>query len=144
MRKKVTEKYTQSPEKDQKKEKAKKEEEEEEEPKSKGKKEERKEIKRPERPEPILVHPPQPARPDKLLFPEMEQKSDYNFPPFTLLDPGAPSEQIDKNELYEKKMRIEEKLKEFRVEGEVKEYHPGPGGRNRGASSGCGAGPHWV
>jgi len=125
MRKKVAEKYTQSPEKDMNKEKGKKREEEEE-PKPKEKKEERKEIKRAERPVPILVHPPQPARPDKLLFPELEQKSDYNFPPFTLLDPGAPSEQIDKNELYEKKMRIEEKLKEFRVEGEVKEYHPGP------------------
>jgi S-DNA-T family DNA segregation ATPase FtsK/SpoIIIE len=56
----------------------------------------------------------------------MEQRGGYNFPPFTLLDPGAPSEQVDKNELYEKKMRIEEKLREFRVEGEVKEYHPGP------------------
>jgi S-DNA-T family DNA segregation ATPase FtsK/SpoIIIE len=42
------------------------------------------------------------------------------------LDPGKPSEQIDKAELYEKKQRIEEKLREFRVEGEVKEYHPGP------------------
>jgi S-DNA-T family DNA segregation ATPase FtsK/SpoIIIE len=125
MRKKVIEKYTQSPEKGQKREEAKNKEEEEEEPKGK-KKEERKELKRAERPEPILIHPPQPVRPDKLLFPEMAQKSDYNFPPFTLLDPGAPSEQIDKNELYEKKMRIEEKLKEFRVEGEVKEYHPGP------------------
>ena len=123
MRKKVVEKYTQAPEKELKREKAG---EEEEEPKPKQKREERRELKRAERPEPILVHPPQPGRPDKLLFPEMEQKSDYNFPPFTLLDPGAPSEQIDKNELYEKKMRIEEKLKEFRVEGEVKEYHPGP------------------
>jgi S-DNA-T family DNA segregation ATPase FtsK/SpoIIIE len=125
MRKKVVEKYTQAPEKDLKKERA-GEEEAEEEPRPKEKKEERKEPKRAERPEPILIHPPQPARADKLLFPEMAQKSDYNFPPFTLLDPGAPSEQIDKNELYEKKMRIEEKLKEFRVEGEVKEYHPGP------------------
>jgi S-DNA-T family DNA segregation ATPase FtsK/SpoIIIE len=125
MRKKVLEKYTQPPEKGQKEEKA-KEEAEEEEPKPKGKKEERKDLRRAERPEPILVHPPQPPRPDKLLFPEMEKKGDYNFPPFTLLDPGAPSEQIDRNELYEKKMRIEEKLKEFRVEGEVKEYHPGP------------------
>jgi len=126
MRKKVTEKYTQPLEKDLKKERDKKREEEEEEPKPKEKKEERKEIKRAERPEPILISPLESARPDKLLFPEMAQKSDYNFPPFTLLDPGAPSEQIDKNELYEKKMRIEEKLKEFRVEGEVKEYHPGP------------------
>jgi S-DNA-T family DNA segregation ATPase FtsK/SpoIIIE len=121
MRKKVSDKYTQPLDKGRKTEEKK-----EEEPKPKEKKEEKKEIKRAERPEPLLVHPPQPARPDKLLFPEMGQKGDYNFPPFTLLDPGAPSEQIDKNELYEKKMRIEEKLKEFRVEGEVKEYHPGP------------------
>jgi len=126
MRQKVVEKYTQAPEKDPKKEKAGEEKETKEEPKPKEKKEERKELKRAEKPEPILIHPPLPGRPDKLLFPEMEQKSDYHFPPFTLLDPGAPSEQIDKNELYEKKMRIEEKLKEFRVEGEVKEYHPGP------------------
>jgi DNA segregation ATPase FtsK/SpoIIIE, S-DNA-T family len=121
MRRKVTDKYTQPLDKG-----GKTEEKKEEEPKPKEKKEEKKEIKRAERPEPLLIHPPQPARPDKLLFPEMGQKSDYNFPPFTLLDLGAPSEQIDKNELYEKKMRIEEKLKEFRVEGEVKEYHPGP------------------
>jgi S-DNA-T family DNA segregation ATPase FtsK/SpoIIIE len=121
MRKKVSDKYTQPLDKGRKTEEKK-----EEEPKPKEKKEEKKEIKRAERPEPLLVHPPQPARPDKLLFPEMGQKGDYNFPPFTLLDLGAPSEQIDKNELYEKKMRIEEKLKEFRVEGEVKEYHPGP------------------
>ena len=126
MRKKVVDKYTQPAENDHKKGKPKREGEQEEEPKPKEKKEERKELKRAERPEPILIHPPQPPRPDKLLFPEMGQKSDYNFPPFTLLDPGAPSEQIDKNELYEKRMRIEEKLKEFRVEGEVKEYHPGP------------------
>jgi DNA segregation ATPase FtsK/SpoIIIE, S-DNA-T family len=126
MRKKVVDKYTQPAENDLKKEKPKKEKEPAEEPKPKEKKEEKRELKRGEKPEPILIHPPLPPRPDKLLFPEMEQKSDYNFPPFTLLDPGAPSEQIDKNELYEKKMRIEEKLKEFRVEGEVKEYHPGP------------------
>jgi len=60
------------------------------------------------------------------LFPEIEKKGDYNFPPFHLLDRGKESEQIDKNELYEKKHAIEEKLREFRIEGEVKEYHPGP------------------
>ncbi len=121
MRKKVIEKYSSAPEKTQKKE-----EEEEEEEKAKEKKPEKKELKKGERPEAILIHPPALQPPEKLLFPEMEQKGDYAFPPLTLLDPGAPSEQIDKNELYEKKMRIEEKLKEFRVEGEVKEYHPGP------------------
>jgi S-DNA-T family DNA segregation ATPase FtsK/SpoIIIE len=43
-----------------------------------------------------------------------------------LLDPGKPSEKIDRNELFEKKRRIEEKLREFKVSGEVREYHPGP------------------
>ncbi|MFZ2054907.1 MAG: DNA translocase FtsK 4TM domain-containing protein [Candidatus Aminicenantales bacterium] len=127
MRRKVADKYIQSPEKEQKREKDRKElEAKETEARLKGKREEKKELKKGVRPEPILIHPPQPAQPEKLLFPEMEKKGDYHFPPFTLLDAGAPSEQIDKNELYEKKMRIEEKLKEFRVEGEVKEYHPGP------------------
>ncbi len=60
---------------------------------------------------------------EPLLFPMSE---DYNFPPLHLLDPGKPAEKIDKNELLEKKQRIEEKLREFKVEGEVKEYHPGP------------------
>jgi DNA segregation ATPase FtsK/SpoIIIE, S-DNA-T family len=130
MRKKVVEKYTQAPENAQagdrresgKKNKDEKTEEEGEE-KPKPKREEKKEIKRAE---PVIVHPPAPPRPDKLLFPEMEQKGDYKFPPFTLLDAGAPAEQIDKAELYEKKTSIEEKLREFRVDGEVKEYHPGP------------------
>ena len=73
------------------------------------------------------IHPPPPSPPkDRPLFPEMEKKGDYNFPPFNLLDPGKESEQIDKNELYEKKQVIEAKLREFRIEGEVKEYHPGP------------------
>ncbi|MGA2588087.1 MAG: DNA translocase FtsK [Candidatus Aminicenantales bacterium] len=70
---------------------------------------------------PEIKHP----RPDEepLLFPVSE---DYDFPPINLLDPGKPSEKIDKNELLEKKRLIEEKLREFKVEGEVKEYHPGP------------------
>ncbi|MGB7296989.1 MAG: DNA translocase FtsK 4TM domain-containing protein [Candidatus Aminicenantales bacterium] len=127
MRQKVVDKYTQPPETEKKKEKMRKEPEREgAEEESKGKKEEKKELKKGVKPEPILVHPPPPDQPEKFLFPEMEKKGDYHFPPFTLLDPGAPSEQIDKSELYEKKMRIEEKLKEFRVEGEVREYHPGP------------------
>jgi S-DNA-T family DNA segregation ATPase FtsK/SpoIIIE len=125
MRKKVVEKYTQTPEKAPAKEKGdkKKPGKEEKEEDEKPKREEKKEIKRAE---PVIVHPPAPPRPEKLLFPEMEQKGDYKFPPFTLLDAGAPAEQIDKSELYEKKTSIEEKLREFRVEGEVKEYHPGP------------------
>ena len=67
---------------------------------------------------------PPPA--EKLLFPDLGRKGDYNFPPFSLLEPGKPSEKIDKAELIEKKRRIEDKLKEFNVAGEVREYHPGP------------------
>ena len=73
------------------------------------------------------IKPPPPSPPkERSLFPEMEKKGDYHFPPFSLLDPGKESEQIDKNELYGKKQAIEQKLREFRIEGEVKEYHPGP------------------
>jgi S-DNA-T family DNA segregation ATPase FtsK/SpoIIIE len=60
------------------------------------------------------------------LFPEYEGRPVYDPPPLTLLDPGSPADEIDKNELLEKKRLIEEKLREFDVEGEVKEYHPGP------------------
>jgi S-DNA-T family DNA segregation ATPase FtsK/SpoIIIE len=107
MRKKVIEKYSQQ---------------------EKGEKEkpDLKEIKKEPTPEAVPVKPPASLSPEKYLFPEMEKRGDYNFPPLSLLDPGKASEKIDKNELYEKKERIEEKLAEFRVEGEVREYHPGP------------------
>jgi len=63
---------------------------------------------------------------EEFLFPEMKNKGDYRFPPLSLLDPGKEADKIDKNELYEKKQIIEDKLSQFRVIGEVKEYHPGP------------------
>lgn len=90
------------------------------------KKEREKKAKKEAKPKPLLVKPEKPPSEEKLLFPELERKGDYHFPPFNLLDPGKALEKIDKNELYEKKQRIEEKLREFRVEGEVREYHPGP------------------
>ena len=74
----------------------------------------------------VLSKPKKPAEPEEYLFPEMQKAGDYTFPPFNLLEPGKAVEKIDKNELFEKKQLIEEKLLEFRVEGEVKEYHPGP------------------
>ena len=96
------------------------------------KKEEERERKRREKEEkkrakmlaPALAPPK--AAAENLLFPDLGKKGDYSYPPFSLLDPGKPSEKIDKNELYEKKRRIEDKLKEFNVAGEVREYHPGP------------------
>jgi len=111
MKRKVIEKYA-APKPENKQEAEKK---------SKEKEKKKKEKKTP------AVHLPSPSPPmERPLFPEMEKKGDYNFPPFNLLDHGKESEQIDKNELYEKKQAIEQKLREFRIEGEVKEYHPGP------------------
>jgi len=107
MRKKVIEKYAQQE-------------------KIEREKPELKESKKEPIPEPVPAKPPTPPSPEKYLFPEMEKRGEYNFPPLSLLDPAKASEKIDKNELYEKKERIEEKLAEFRVEGEVREYHPGP------------------
>ena len=67
-----------------------------------------------------------PKKTEKLLFPELGKKGAYHFPPYNLLEPGKEAEKLDKDELFHKKQAIEEKLLEFRVEGEVKEYHPGP------------------
>ncbi|MBN1939000.1 MAG: DNA translocase FtsK 4TM domain-containing protein [Candidatus Aminicenantes bacterium] len=72
--------------------------------------------------------PPLPAaaKPEQFAFPQFDDRPAYTMPPLTLLDPGTPVEQIDKSELQEKRRLIEEKLAEFKVEGEVREYHPGP------------------
>jgi DNA segregation ATPase FtsK/SpoIIIE, S-DNA-T family len=69
-----------------------------------------------------------PAKPaeDNMLFPDLGKRGDYHFPPFSLLDLGKPAEKVDTRELSDKKQRIEEKLGEFGVAGEVREYHPGP------------------
>jgi DNA segregation ATPase FtsK/SpoIIIE, S-DNA-T family len=96
-------------------------------------KRDRRELKRVEREKskeliskPVKPVQPELPKPEQFVLPEFETLSGYHVPPLTLLDPGKPVEKIDKNELFEKKTRIEEKLREFRVEGEVKEYHPGP------------------
>jgi S-DNA-T family DNA segregation ATPase FtsK/SpoIIIE len=75
---------------------------------------------------PLAPKPVAPPPPQKLLFPDLGKKGEYQFPAFNLLDPGKPAEKIDKDELFDKKQRIEQKLKEFGIEGEVREYHPGP------------------
>ncbi|UCC38931.1 MAG: DNA translocase FtsK [Candidatus Aminicenantes bacterium] len=112
MRKKIVEKYSPLGKKAKPKKKVEKEAK-----KKKAKKEPKQEI---------ALTKPEPPVPEKLLFPEMEKRGGYQFPPFNLLDPGKVYEKINKNELYEKKQKIEEKLREFRVDGEVREYHPGP------------------
>jgi len=75
---------------------------------------------------PLIIRKTKLLEPEQLKLPDMDKKTGYQFPPLTLLDPGRPSEKIDKDELMDKKRRIEEKLREFRVDGEVRECHPGP------------------
>jgi S-DNA-T family DNA segregation ATPase FtsK/SpoIIIE len=75
-------------------------------------------------PKPALRPAAPPAQ--KTLLPDLGVRDEYRFPPFNLLEPGKPAEKIDKEELHDKKRRIEEKLLEFGIEGEVREYHPGP------------------
>lgn len=75
---------------------------------------------------PAFNKPKEPPSPEKFLFPEMQKRGDYVFPPINFLEPGKEIEKINKNELFEKKQLIEEKLLEFKVAGEVLEYHPGP------------------
>jgi S-DNA-T family DNA segregation ATPase FtsK/SpoIIIE len=75
----------------------------------------------------VITEPPKsPPPPADYLFPEMDKKEGYEFPPFDLLDWGKQAEKIDKDELFQKKHIIEDKLRQFHVLGEVKEYHPGP------------------
>ena len=75
---------------------------------------------------PVPKEQPPPHDPEKFLFPEMEKEQGYEFPPFQLLDWSAQAEQINKDELFEKKQIIEDKLRQFQVLGEIKEYLPGP------------------
>lgn len=118
MRERVKEKYTRTSEQDIQKPQ-------EPEIKEKKKKEKEKKKKPPEA-KPEKEYAPRSTQPPEYLFPELGKKGDYVFPPFNLLDPGKEAEKIDKDELFRKKTTIEDKLREFKVEGEVREYHPGP------------------
>ncbi len=111
MRKKVIEKYALPPREEMKK--------------TERKRRKKEKTKQPEPALAVTKSVPPPVQ-ETFLFPEMEFKGDYQLPPISLLDAGTAAEKIDKDELYLKKQRIEEKLAEFRVEGEVREYHPGP------------------
>ncbi|MBD3413055.1 MAG: hypothetical protein GF421_01320 [Candidatus Aminicenantes bacterium] len=83
-------------------------------------------VQKPPAPSKPAAPKPEKTSPDGFLFPELSEKGDYQFPALSLLDPGKEAEKIDKNELYQKKQIIEDKLSQFKVIGEVREYHPGP------------------
>lgn len=64
------------------------------------------------------------------LFPEMEDDivstTTYTPPPLSFLDAQPSSNEIDFKELEEKKKELSQRLNEFRIKGEIKEYSPGP------------------
>jgi S-DNA-T family DNA segregation ATPase FtsK/SpoIIIE len=58
--------------------------------------------------------------------PVERRKGDYVLPPLTLLDAAKEAQKIDERELMEAAKLLEEKCREFSVEGTVVQIHPGP------------------
>ena len=58
--------------------------------------------------------------------PAERKKGAYAFPPLSLLDPPKDSRKIDERQLMEAARLLEEKCREFSVEGTVVQIHPGP------------------
>jgi S-DNA-T family DNA segregation ATPase FtsK/SpoIIIE len=94
---------------------------------------------------PAQAAPPRPAAPAKpprvsvpappLPLPDPEpvakapaerRKGDYSLPPIALLDAPKAERKIDERELMEGARLLEEKSREFSVEGSVVQIHPGP------------------
>jgi S-DNA-T family DNA segregation ATPase FtsK/SpoIIIE len=58
--------------------------------------------------------------------PAERKKGAYVLPPFSLLDPAKDQTKIDERQLMEAAKLLEEKCREFNVEGSVVQIHPGP------------------
>ena len=73
---------------------------------------------------------PSRAPEETYLFSEFEKKSEnseaYTFPPLPYLDSPTEKGKIDIRELEEKKKELSQRLQEFRINGEIVEYTPGP------------------
>ncbi len=80
-------------------------------------------------PKPPKVNlPPLPlADPEPLAkAPAERRKGDYALPPAALLDAAKTERKIDERELMDGARLLEEKCREFSVEGSVAQIHPGP------------------
>jgi S-DNA-T family DNA segregation ATPase FtsK/SpoIIIE len=64
------------------------------------------------------------SEPERL--PAERKKGEYTFPPMALLDAPKTERKIDERELMEGARLLEEKCREFSVEGSVVQIHPGP------------------
>ncbi len=73
------------------------------------------------------IAPPLPLpEPEPLRGPAERRMSGYTLPPSSLLDPAKAERKVDERELMEAARLLEEKCREFSVEGSVVQIHPGP------------------
>jgi S-DNA-T family DNA segregation ATPase FtsK/SpoIIIE len=90
------------------------------------------------RPDPVPPKPPPPIRrtpvavaaalplPEPAKAPAERRKGAYTLPPGALLDAARAERKIDERELMDGARLLEEKCREFAVEGTVVQIHPGP------------------
>ena len=86
----------------------------------------------PSRPAPPVVARKKPEAPP-LPLPEPEplkapaqRRGQFTLPPLSLLDAPKAERKIDERELMDASRQLEEKCREFAVEGQVAQIHPGP------------------
>jgi DNA segregation ATPase FtsK/SpoIIIE, S-DNA-T family len=80
-------------------------------------------------PPPAIRQMPTPAPlplPEPERLPAERKRGEYAFPPMALLDAPKTERKIDERELMEGARLLEEKCREFSVEGSVVQIHPGP------------------
>jgi S-DNA-T family DNA segregation ATPase FtsK/SpoIIIE len=75
---------------------------------------------------PMLTPPLPLAPPEPVSKTPAERRGAYTLPPLALLDPPRTERKIDERELMEGARLLEEKCREFAVEGSVVQIHPGP------------------
>ncbi|MEQ1871315.1 MAG: DNA translocase FtsK 4TM domain-containing protein [Vicinamibacterales bacterium] len=81
----------------------------------------------PPRPKVTMPAPPLPlSDPDPGKAPAERRKGEYALPPMALLDAPKTERKIDERELMDGARLLEEKCREFSVEGSVVQIHPGP------------------
>ncbi len=88
-------------------------------------------LQRPAPPRPPKVNLPSPPLPlpdpePMTKAPAERRKGDYALPPMALLDAARTERKIDERELMDGARLLEEKSREFSVEGAVVQIHPGP------------------
>ena len=78
---------------------------------------------------PPISSPPEPLEPVPSPTPDLsmqERRSRYNSPPISLLDSPRAMQTFDERQLMDRAHLLEEKCREFSVEGSVVQIHPGP------------------